>query len=72
MKEKKFDLAIILALIFSIIGMFYCIYLDNLTDFLIFESFFLSIYFFSIIYSEIQEVKEKLKELSIKNERRLK
>ena len=61
MNENKFIGMIMLALLFSVIGMFYGIYVDNVTNFLILGLFFTSICLFSILYSEIRRLGEKIK-----------
>ena len=61
MNENTFMGMIMLALLFSVIGMFYCIYVDRVTHFLIFGMFFTSICLFSILYSEIKRLGEKIK-----------
>jgi uncharacterized membrane protein YfcA len=59
LKEKDFRL-IMLALLFSVIGIFYCIYVGSLTNFLLFCVFFILICLFSILYSQLKKINDNL------------
>jgi len=51
-----------LALAFLVIGMFYCIYVESPTNFLLFSVLFTSICLFSILYNEIKRLREEINE----------
>jgi len=48
MEYQKFIAMILTALVFSVIGMFYCIYVESPTNFLLFSVLFTLICLFSI------------------------
>jgi len=61
MEYQKFIAMILTALVFSVIGMFYYIYVESSTNFLLFSVLFTLICLFSILYSELNEIKNILK-----------
>jgi len=60
MEYNKFIAMIMLALLFSVIGMFYCIYVNSTTNFLLFTVLFTIICLFSILYSQLEEIKDSI------------
>jgi len=60
MEYNEFVAMIMLALLFSVIGMFYCIYVDAVTNFLLFCVLFTIICLFSVLYSQLEEIKDSI------------